>query len=434
MSSQILKNTHIPASEAVRLPQSSSLQNLEPAFILDVTATLDERGCTVRKLLDNAHLAVAPLREPKLILHSHLPHLLGSAYFLGASREQLEKLYTHEISTLVHVDETFIRGGAIDRSSWREFLAQKPYTVAYVEFFDGEVKRNDGNWKEVLEHYLFYGKEPLINGFIGGLAHPFIHLAYAWELQSASVATEALSLGCTEYIPLHTLLDEYPPDNSMYKTTSLADVIKCVHDDKRFDGLFEYQGITNVQVLLQERYDALLEHWNAWEVTDPLRQLEQCCDTSVLLAIGTGNREQKYDFYLIHTMTVAHALRVLWHFIPEKHRAPVLRQYALFTIMVYICQLRPDFDIDIIDRIHSVSVVGIDWDTLRKRTIGHKWYKDSHFFKVVRAPKVFEDAYNRKDYFYLQAAAKFVAEFDGWEGFGLGVEGFLPNRDGYVPE
>ncbi|PCH04731.1 protein of unknown function DUF4243 [Penicillium occitanis (nom. inval.)] len=353
----------------------------------------------------------------------------------GSSEEQLEELYAHEITTLRKIDDTFITKDAIRQDNWRNFLTEKPYTVAYAQYFDDEIKRNNGDWKKVLNEYLFPGPEPLINGCSGGLGHPFIHLAYAWELQSPTVAAEALSLACTEYIEVHSLLDNYPSDNSTYKTSSLAEVIKSIHDDKRLDGLFEHQGITNIGSLMQQRFEIVLEHWNAWEVTDPLEQLENCCDVSVLLAIATGDRGRKFDFYLIHTMTVAHALRVLWDLFPEDQRACILRQYALFVIMVYICQLKPKFEFSLIETIESVKLRDADtWDSLATKALQHKWSKDSHFFKVIRAPKVFEETYGAKSGFYLKASLKFLSEFDGWEGFGLGVEGFLPNRDGYVPE
>ncbi|KAL2838539.1 hypothetical protein BJY01DRAFT_237438 [Aspergillus pseudoustus] len=413
-------------SQFVRLPHPADLQSLPPSYTLDAQ---DERANTLRCLLEKGHTTVAPLRDPKLILHSHLPHLLGSAYFLGCSAEQLEELYSHEITTLREIDDTFIEGNAIQLGNWRDFLGQKPYTVAYVQYFDEEIKRNEGDWKKVLNEYLFPGPEPLINGFSGGLGHPFIHLAYAWELQAPTVAAEALSLGCTENFEVHGLLDHYPPDNSTYKTSSLGDVVKRVYDDKRFDGLFENQGITNIESLMEQRFEAVLEHWNAWEVTDPLAQLENICDVSTLLAIATGDRERKFDFYLVHTMTVAHALRVLWELFPADQKACILRQYTLFVIMIYICQLKPKVDFGLIEAIEAD-----DWDSLVSRAVQHKWMKDSHFFKVIRAPKAFEETYGTKSNFYRKASAKFLAEFDGWEGFGLGVEGFLPNRDGYVPD
>ncbi|KAL3441845.1 hypothetical protein BJX65DRAFT_321979 [Aspergillus insuetus] len=422
--------------QLVRLPAPAGLRSLTPAYTLDVH---DERADALRRLLDKGHTSVAPLREPKLILHSHLPHLLGSAYFLGASAQQVEELYEHEITMLREIDDTFIMGSALSTSNWTQFLGQKPYTVAYVQYFDRELERNNGDWKTLLREYLFPGPEPLINGFCGGLGHPFIHLAYAWELQSPAIATEALSLGCTENMQGHELLDAYPPDTSTYKTTSFADVIQRVHDDTRFDNLFLHEGITNIEALMQQRFQAVLEHWNAWDVSPgtALQQLENICDTSVLLAIATGDRERKFDFYLVHTMTVAHALRVLWELFPDDtQRACILRQYALFVIMVYICQKKPQIHRSLIDTIDSVQLDEEEdgWDRLVDRTLRHKWYKDSHFFKVVRAPKAFEETFGVKEDFYRKAAAKFEAEFDGWEGFGLGVEGFLPSRDGYIPD
>ncbi|KAJ5413827.1 hypothetical protein N7509_000454 [Penicillium cosmopolitanum] len=363
----------------VELPPPSGPRSLISTLVYDVTKSEDERRQTLNELLIKGHDSMAPLREPRLILHSHLPHLLGSGYILGASSN---------------------------------------YTVAYVDFFDNQVKINNGDWKAVLQQYLFSGAEPLINGLVGGLGHPFIHLAYVWELQSPTVATEGLSLGCTEYIPLHGILDRAPPDNSSYKSSSLAEVLSRVQADKRLASLFTKPGITNINILLEKRYSVLLEHWNAWEVTDPLQQLEQCCDLSLLLGIGTGNGAGQYDFYLIHTMTVAQAIR----------------QYALFLLLIYICQMKPEFPTKIIQRIDSIDLGGHDWSWVMAQALEHRWAKDSHFFKVVRAPKAFEDAFGRKSDHYLKASVKFISEFNGWNGFGEGVAGYLPDRDGFHPD
>jgi hypothetical protein len=48
----------------------------------------------------------------------------------------------------------------------------KSYTVAYVQYFDRELERNNGDWKALLREYLFPGPEPLINGFCGGRTLP----------------------------------------------------------------------------------------------------------------------------------------------------------------------------------------------------------------------------------------------------------------------
>lgn len=59
----------------VRLPHPSGHTNLEPAPVYDVTKLPYERTQTLNRLLKTGHITVAPLREPKLILHSHLPHV-----------------------------------------------------------------------------------------------------------------------------------------------------------------------------------------------------------------------------------------------------------------------------------------------------------------------------------------------------------------------
>lgn len=49
--------------------------------------------------------------------------------------------------------------------------------MAYVDFFDEEIKRNDGDWNRVVHNYLFSGPEPIVNGGIGGR----MSLSPKWE-------------------------------------------------------------------------------------------------------------------------------------------------------------------------------------------------------------------------------------------------------------
>jgi hypothetical protein len=162
-----------------------------------------------------------------------------------------------------------------------------------------------------------------------------------------------------------------------------------------------------------------------------MRQFEECCDLAVLIALSNGDMERSFDFYNAHILTVAHALRVLWTYLPPKHMATVLKQYVLFVILTYVSQLRPDFGIEVLE---EVTLDGRGWDWVINTALNSKWALDVHFFKVVRAPKVFEETFGRKEDIYLKAAIKYVTEFRGWEGYGSGIEGFVPSRDGWMPE
>ncbi|KAK3052719.1 hypothetical protein LTR09_006202 [Extremus antarcticus] len=410
----------------VNLPEPADLSKLLPVITYPIEELHNERTKTLKQLLNDGHAETAILREPALKFHTHLPHHLGSAYRLGASSKQLHEAYSAEANELLaHDHQLFYRNDNISRENWTEFIQQKPQAVAYVDFFDREVQESSGGWKEVVQRYLYDTKIPLINGLTGGLGHPFIHLAYAYEFQSAAVATEALGLACTELDSFYTDLINAPPDNSKYKTNSLGDIVSAIHRDSRFDGLLHQPGFENTFQLMYSQRDLMLEHWNAWEITDPLQQLEHICDLSVLLAIGTGDAEKQYDFFLAHLMTVAHALRVLWHEFPAERRMTILKEYAMFVMYIYAAQLRRPFDMT---SITDFELEGRDWQWVATTALAHEAALDAHFFKVVCAPQAFEGAFGKKQDFYLKAAIKFIVEFNGWTGFGAGTDGFDPSE------
>lgn len=95
-----------------------------------------------------------------------MSHLLGSAYLLGASADQLQNIYDEESKEL---DPWQDSPAEITESDWRDFLGDKRYQRAYVDFFEDELALKYGyDWKRLLEEYLCTGKEPLINGVIAG--------------------------------------------------------------------------------------------------------------------------------------------------------------------------------------------------------------------------------------------------------------------------
>jgi len=51
---------------------------------------------------------------------------------------------------------------------WASLTGAYSYTVAYVDFFDNEIKQRNGDWKGVLDEYLYATSEPIINGLTGG--------------------------------------------------------------------------------------------------------------------------------------------------------------------------------------------------------------------------------------------------------------------------
>ncbi|CZR53878.1 uncharacterized protein PAC_03760 [Phialocephala subalpina] len=175
--------------------QSIDLPSVE---IHDVETAPEKRPRTLKHLLRANHVNHSIIYHD-LQYHNHMPHLLGSAYLLGANVDQLQKIYDEESKELEDWKDS---PAEISDTDWRDFLGDKRYQRAYVDFYEDELALKFGyDWKRVAEEYLFEGKEPLINGIIGGLGHPLIHLGYAYELSNKELAMEALAMASTSYSP-----------------------------------------------------------------------------------------------------------------------------------------------------------------------------------------------------------------------------------------
>jgi hypothetical protein len=256
------------------------------------------------------------------------------------------------------------------------------------------------------------------------VAHPFIHLAYAYEFDSAEVASEALSMTCTEYEMMHKYIDYATPDNSTYKTGSFEEILERVHFDKRFDGIDVQPGFMNTFSIHATREEAFLEHWNALDLSQGGLEdrFEELFDISVRLAIETGNENVGFDFFLIHILTVAHSIRVLLPTcFPKERWDDLFRQFWLWALLMYIAQLRRTL---LDGSIKSTKLDGRDWKWVEKRALTGEWSKDSHYVKVIRALKVGSELFGERNGWYLRASVKFIEEFKGWVGFGRGVEGY----------
>ena len=95
-----------------------------------------------------------------------MPHLLGSAYLLGADADQLQTIYDEESKELEAWKDS---PGEISDNDWRDFLGDKKYQRAFVDFYEDELAlKFNYDWKEVADEYLFSGEEPLIHGVVAG--------------------------------------------------------------------------------------------------------------------------------------------------------------------------------------------------------------------------------------------------------------------------
>jgi hypothetical protein len=137
--------------------------DLPPVEVHNVETAPEKRPRTLKHLLRANHVNHSILFH-NLQYHNHMPHALCSAYLLGASDRQLHKIYDVESQEL----EPWKPSPAeVTQGDWRDFLGDKRYQRAYVDFFeDSLAMRHNYDWKKVVEEYVFGGKEPLVNSIL----------------------------------------------------------------------------------------------------------------------------------------------------------------------------------------------------------------------------------------------------------------------------
>ncbi|QDS68206.1 hypothetical protein FKW77_010562 [Venturia effusa] len=383
----------------------------------DIETLPDKRSRTLKHLLKANHYNHSIIYHD-LRFHNHAPHILGSAYLLGATGEHLNRVYERESRVLEGWRDS---PGEVGGGDWRGFLGRREYQRAFVDFFEDQLVQHGYDWRDLLKAFLFEGDKPLINNMICGLAHPLIHLGYGYELSCRTVAIEALALACC----FHNFMSKYLDDPSYIKpanpdlvSDSLLDLLSKIAEDKRFD-LFTHPNSDNIEPLFEKAEDAVLEYWNAWQLTSPQKQFEDSQRAAVALLVGTHGTDNKYDFFAVHLLTSSHAVRILLPLVPAQFQLPLVRQWWLFTIAVYIAQLRPVVDVK---RIENFDVKGRRWEWVAKTALTGKHAFDAHYVKALRAMKEAAGTWEDSGEYFLKAAVKFADEFDGWGGFGQDSE------------
>ena len=153
-----------------RLSASSSKDDrafgvdLPASTVYEIETSPEKRTRTLKHLVRANHVNYSLIYH-SLEYHNHNPHILGSSYILGASPDHLQAIYDHEVKELEPWTDS---PGEISKHDWRDFLGDRKYQRAFIDFFEDELVTFDYDWKKLTEHYLLDGEQPLINGILAG--------------------------------------------------------------------------------------------------------------------------------------------------------------------------------------------------------------------------------------------------------------------------
>ena len=184
-------------------------------------------------------------------------------------------------------------------------------------------------------------------------------------------------MGSVAYNFLHKYLDDASYTKpSTYSTISPLEILHKIADDTRFDGLFTHRGTENFDRLFNDHEDLVLEHWNAWTISDPKKQFADSQRAAAALLVRTvALGTHAYDFFMVHLLTTSHAVRILLPLIPKKFHVSLVRQWWLLTIAVYVMQLRPRISKDI----EVKPAQG--WKYVEDKAVNGPYADDAHYVK-----------------------------------------------------
>ncbi|KAL2428463.1 hypothetical protein ABEF91_008642 [Exophiala dermatitidis] len=435
------KKSSSPSSSSSTNPQNQAIK-IPRVQVHDVEITSDKRGRRLKHLLKLNHATFSILYN-RLRFHNHTPHILGSAYLLGGTADHLTAIYEDAATNEGHEHWTE-SPSEIAEHDYRDYLGRREFQRAFVDFFEDELVQHGYDWKDVVGKFLFErgdpqktkNVEPIFNCLTAGLGHPLIHLGYAYELNSREVAMEALGLAATCYdAELARLFESEPePGKTGEQPQSVSDLFELfsrVHNDTRLDSAFDHFGGDNLERLFADSTltSILLEHWHSWKIDNATRAFEQSQALATALLISTSSHPSVgghgYDFFIVHLLTTSHAVRILVSFLDARSHVPLVREWLLITLAIYIAQLRPVIKREFVT---EYELQGRDWENfVVPAAVQGKHKFDAHFVKACRAmkeaEKVWGDSGGDSEYgygedYWLKAAVRFTAEFDGWGGFG----------------
>ncbi|KAJ8603171.1 hypothetical protein MRB53_042224 [Persea americana] len=373
--------------------------------IHDIESAADKRAQSLKQFLKANHTNYSIIYN-HLRFHNHNPHILGSAYILGASTEQLTRNLRQRDPDL----ETWVDApGEISAEDWRDYLGKREYQRAWVDFFEDQLVGFGYDWRALLDHYLYTGDRPLFNGLVEGLAHPLIHLAYSYELSSRTVAIEALGLIACFYGPLHKYLDDTSYTRpSSYKTSSVLDILNKVAQDERLNTLHLASTATEEQALdaiIASHEEIILDHWNA---------LGSLLADRAICQLAKGRRRPASRHCQTLILKQGQRRKTTLRLLPLPH-PHILSRYARPSPICPAGETdttgRPKIDLSLIENVDKPEH---GWKEAIHLAVDGEHSTDAHYVKAIRAMREAAQTWGDDDSFYLKAGTKFAKSFDGW--------------------
>ncbi|KAK3985621.1 oxidoreductase AflY [Cladorrhinum sp. PSN332] len=367
--------------------------------------------------------------------HNDLPLALATLLFLDGTPDMFHSIYElrkDRFSSWVHSP-----GSIVDESTKLRFLGDTRFQRAFMTFFSMENGSFGGNSKALAVMEFFTGPKPLLYGLFSGSSMPLALLSDGLELRSSVLVVQSLTLSAVEWSEhIFEILTHPQLSRPASELLSPEEIIRRVAYDGRFSGLMKsgpgYHGLSNIFANATAK-TAIVEYIQQLDVRNIAHLMPLLSNLAVLLLCGTHKPNQPaFDLYLGHIVTSINSARVVLDNLEESsHRIVLVRGVWLFTILLYITQLRPVTDMSLV---HSTELPeGKVWDKIHAEFalggVSTGKYGDISFLRVLRSLWELDKAYGGiHGRLYTKAIWKLGCQWQTWTGLGGDREGTLNIR------
>ncbi|KAH7922437.1 hypothetical protein BV22DRAFT_1017307 [Leucogyrophana mollusca] len=319
--------------------------------------------------------------------HNHAAHHLLAIWAMGASAPIIDAAYK------THCDyqrPAFKSPEPITDKNFREHLADEKYYSAYLAYFTDELLQK--GLSKTFEEHIFSHKanfdavaeaegkpQPeMLNRFVEGVFHPFIHCGYGAEFGLLGTAAEGLAMTA-----VHTASSTVLIPRRFFEATSTAENIECalaqfshlslnklfptlrpagIHPfsimarilkDSRFDAPVERPPPALYTELLKDYGDVLREYAELWTVdTSDHKHLDEHIEqliwvNTMIYGIGGWKEGADFnaDFFSMHLVTSVLFVPSVLAYLSHKSQALLLRAYFVTSLAWWITRGRPSLHI-----------------------------------------------------------------------------------------
>ncbi|KAK4047499.1 hypothetical protein OIV83_005412 [Microbotryomycetes sp. JL201] len=307
-------------------------------------------------------------------LHNHAAHHLLAGFSLGAGASAIAAMYEASLQGFTRpMPES---DAQITEANWQEFLGKDKAYPAYLAFFHKIISQFGS--ATAIERYVFGGEGKMLQRFVSGAIHPFIHTGYGVEFGADALVAEGLAQCAIHSAQAGALFpDPWPPhteqNGSKTSTPSHASFVETVAmsasrpvtaGTNGFDLLAEMlqdkelaPGVANnidsnpaLGVTLKRKGELIKTYCERWSFSSSLPEWDEVVHKTeelfwlATVIYGAATRpgyQPKLDFFTMHALTSVLFLPSFLEVLGPQYWTTVLHSHFRVMVAYWIARGRP---------------------------------------------------------------------------------------------